>query len=171
MTKSMYVHIVKITKKIILLLNQIRARKLSIIRLGSKKGKSVQNLIDELKKTQGNGARYILKAGSTPPWLLFQLTARLKKSGTHKDLRRRIALDRSVHFNGKLYDLCAIAVHRGSSITGGHYYAYFKYGDHWFAFNDLKLPKAWYVPEMREVLKSLEKGTVCAYGLMYQRRI
>ena len=76
-----------------------------------------------------------------------------------------------MHFNGKLYDLCAIMVHRGSSIVGGHYYAYFKYGEHWFGFNDLKEPKSWYEPGMRDIIKSLKNGSVCAYGLMYHRRI
>jgi len=61
-------------------------------------------------------------------------------------------------------------VHWGSLTVGGHYYAYFKYGEHWFGFN-VKEPKSWDEPGMRDIIKSLKNGSVCAYGLMYHRRI
>ena len=123
----------------------------------------------KLRKNQGNGGAY--KKGTTPPWLFFQLTARLTQKGCTKNLKRVIALDLSVHFNGISYDLCGVAVHKGSTIVGGHYYAYFKNGENWFGFNDLCDPQVWHVEEMREVLRSLKKGSVCAYDLLYHRRI
>ena len=47
-------------------------------------------------------------------------------------------------------------VHRGSSTFGGHYYAYFKHGEHCFGFNDLKTPTSWHEPGMGDtsLLKS-----------------
>ncbi len=67
---------------------------------------------------------------------------------------------------GKSYDLCAVVVHRGSSMVRGHYVCYVRRGSAWYLTDDRTVsgPMSW------DEMAAHDEVWTGAYVLLYEER-